>query len=82
MDCLGVMSGLTHRSACDHVWGGDLHRSHAWAQTHHRSIRDIVRSGFWTEVAIAVVDALTPIGQVGRDQLRGGINRGLTRGFV
>ena len=72
MDCLRVMSGLRHRSACDHVWGGDLHRSHARAQIHHCGIRDIVRSGFWTEVAIAVVDALTPIGQVGRDQLREG----------
>lgn len=72
MDCLGVMSVLTHRSTCDHVWYGDLHRSHARAQIRHRSIRNIVRSDLWTEVAIAVVDALTPIGQVGRDQLRGG----------
>ena len=71
MDCLRVMSGLRHRSACDHVWGGDLHRSHARAQIRHRSIRNIVRSDLWTEVAIAVVDALTPNGQVGRDQLRG-----------
>ncbi|MBL6688688.1 MAG: hypothetical protein ISP92_10700 [Pseudomonadales bacterium] len=66
------MSGLTHRSTCDRVWYGDLHRSHARAQIHHRGIRDIVRSDLWTEVAIAVVGALTPNGHVGRYQLRGG----------